>query len=55
MILKVFCGLVAVVLMAAYLAPPVWKLKDPALAAVALAGLVLMALDLWQSLRSKDD
>ena len=55
MILKVVAGILAMSLALAFLAPPVLKLKDPALAIVVLIGVVLMAIDLWQSLQSKDD
>ena len=53
--LKIFAGAVAVVLMIAYLAPVVLKLRDPALTIVVLIGLAMMVVDLWQSLKSKDD
>lgn len=55
MAVKIFAGIVAVALTLAYLAPPVFKLKDPALAIVVVLGIVLIAIDLWQSLQSKDD
>jgi hypothetical protein len=54
MALKIGAGLVAVILMLGYLLPPVFKLKDFALGVVILIGLSMMALDLWQSLKSKD-
>lgn len=52
---KIFAGIVALALALAYLLPPVFKLKDTALGVVIVFGLVLMALDVVQSLRSKDD
>jgi hypothetical protein len=54
MALKIAAGLVAVILMLGYLLPPVFKLKDFALGVVIIVGLSMMALDLWQSLKSKD-
>ncbi len=55
MTVKIFAGVVAMVLALGFLAPPVLKLKDPALAIVIAIGIVLMAIDLWQSLQAKDD
>lgn len=55
MIFKVVAGVVAIALMLAFLAPPVWKLKELELGLVVLIGIALMLIDLWQSLRSKDD
>lgn len=55
MIYKVVAGIVAAALLLAYMAPVVWRLKDAALWVVALIGAVMMLVDLWQSLRSKDD
>jgi hypothetical protein len=52
---KILAGIVAMALAIAYLLPPVFKLKDPALGIVILFGLALIALDLVQSLKSKDD
>jgi len=55
MIFKVVAGIIAMGLALAFLAPPMLKLKDPALTIVIVIGVVLMAIDLWQSLQSKDD
>jgi hypothetical protein len=46
---------VAVILLLGYLLPPVFKLKDVALGVVIIIGLMMMAIDLWQSLKSKED
>jgi hypothetical protein len=54
MILKVLAGLLAVVLVVIYLTPPVYKLMDIELGVVVAIGLVMMLVDLVQSLR-KDD
>ncbi len=52
---KILASLVAVILMVGFTGVAVVKLKDVALAVVTLIGLVMMAVDLWQSLQSKDD
>jgi hypothetical protein len=55
MLLKIFAGIVAATLLVAFLAPPAIKLQDAALGAVIAIGVVMMLVDLWQSLQSKDD
>jgi hypothetical protein len=52
---KIFAGVVAVVLMAGFLLPPVIKLKDVGLGIVIATGFALMLADLLQSLKSKED
>jgi hypothetical protein len=52
---RIITGIVAAALLIAYMAPVVWRLQDVALWVVALIGVVMMLVDLWQSLRSKDD
>ena len=54
MILKSITGLIALTLMIAYVLPPAIKLKHVALAVVIAIGVVLMLIDLWQSLREND-
>jgi hypothetical protein len=54
MAFKILGAIIAIVLLVAFLAPPVLKLQDAALASVILIGVVMMLVDLWQSLR-KDD
>jgi hypothetical protein len=54
-LMKAFAGLVAVILMLGYLLPPVFKLRETDLGIAILAGLALMLVDLWQSLKSKED
>jgi uncharacterized membrane protein len=54
MAVKIAAGVVALILIVGYLLPPVFKLKDLALGVVIIIGLSMMALDLWQSLKSKD-
>ena len=53
--LKVFAGIVAVVLFIAYVTPLVTKLKEVSLGVVILIALVMMLVDLVQSLKSKDN
>lgn len=55
MIYKYIAGIVAMLLLLMYLGPVVLKLWDPALALVMLIGIVMMLVDLWQSLQSKGD
>lgn len=52
---KIFAGVVAVALMLGYLLPPIFKLKEIDLAIAIVLGLAMMAVDLWDSLQSKDD
>jgi hypothetical protein len=52
---KIIAGIVAAALLLIYMAPVVLKLKDTALWIIAGIGTVMMLVDLWQSLRSKDD
>jgi len=53
--LKIFAGIVAVALMISYLLPLVFKLKEVSLGVVILIALVMMLVDLGQSLKSKED
>ncbi len=53
--IKIFAAIVAVVLTLAFLTPVVFKLKDIALGVIILIGITMMLVDLWQSLKSKDD
>lgn len=55
MTMKLAGAAVAVILMLAYLLPSVIKLKDVALGIVVLIGVAMMLVDLWQSMRSKED
>jgi hypothetical protein len=43
------------VLMLAFLSPVVLKLKDIELGIIILVGIVMMLIDLWQSLQSQED
>ena len=55
MLYKIVAGIIAAALMIAYMAPVVWRLQDVALWIVAGMGAIMMLVDLWQSLQSKDD
>jgi len=54
MIPKLVAGLIATLLALAYLLAPAIKLKDPALAIVIGIGIVMMLVDLYQSLHKND-
>ena len=53
--IKLLGGILAIALLLAYVGPVVVKLREPALTVVALLGIVMMLVDLWQSLKSKGD
>jgi hypothetical protein len=55
MLVKILGGLVATALMLAFLLPPLFKLKSVALGIVIVLGIVMMLVDLWQSLQAKED
>ena len=55
MLMKLFAGAVALTLLLAYLVPLVDKLEEMALGAVVSVGVVMMLVDLVQSLRAKDE
>jgi len=55
MIYKTVVGIVAAALFLVYMAPVVLRLREVALTIVALTGAVMMLVDLWQSIKSKED
>jgi hypothetical protein len=55
MVVKYVAGILGAALLLIYMAPVVLKLKDTALWVISLIGVGMMLVDLWQSLRSKDD
>lgn len=55
MTLKIIAGILAAALLAAFVAPPILKLQETPLTVVILIGFVMMLVDLWQSLQSKED
>lgn len=52
---KIFAGIFALVLLVVYLVAPVIKLKEVELGIVVAIGIAMAAVDLWQSMQSKDD
>jgi hypothetical protein len=52
--IKIFAGVVALVLLAGFLVPYVLKMQEVPLGGVILAGIAMMLVDLWQSLKEKD-
>ena len=52
--MKLLYGLVGALLMVAFLAGFVLKVREPAMIIVVLIGLVMMAVDLWQARDEKD-
>jgi uncharacterized membrane protein YqjE len=54
MVVKIITGLIAMSLVIIYVAAPAYKLKDVALVIVISIGVVMMLVDLWQSLREKE-
>ena len=54
MLFKVLGSILAAGLLIVFIGPVVFKLKDVAFSIVVLIGLVMMIVDTWQSLKSKD-
>lgn len=52
--MKLLFGLLGAILLIAFLASFVIKLKDPAMIAVALLGVVLMLVDVWHARNEPD-
>lgn len=55
MAIKIISAIIAAFLMFVFLAAPVVKLKEIDLGIVILVGFAMMALDLWQSLKSREE
>jgi hypothetical protein len=55
MLFRLFASIVSAGLLIAFISPVVFKLKSVALIVVVLIGLTMMLVDIWQSLKSKDD
>jgi len=53
-IFKIFSGIVAIGLLVAFIGPVAVKMKEIPLILLALAGIGMAVVDLWQSIRSKD-
>lgn len=52
--MKLWYGLFGAVVMMAFLASFVIKIKEPAMIVVVLIGVVMMVVDLWQSRNESD-
>ncbi len=52
--MKLLFGLIGAVLMIAFLASFVIKVREPAMIAVVLVGIVMMLIDLWQARNEAD-
>lgn len=52
---KTVMGLIALAMVLAFLAPPVIKLKDPAMIVVILIGVAAMIVSVFEFIREKDD
>jgi len=55
MVMKIVCGIVAATLLVVFTGAVAVKLQETALTVVILIGVVLMLVDLWLSIKSKDD
>ncbi|HEX6004196.1 MAG TPA: hypothetical protein VFZ14_09400 [Burkholderiales bacterium] len=55
MLFRIIGGIIGVALLFLYIGPVVLKLKEGALWVVCLLGVGMMLVDLWQSLRSRED
>ena len=55
MIFKIIGSILAASLLIIFIGPVAIKLKDVAFSVVVLIGLTMMIVDIWQSLRSKED
>jgi hypothetical protein len=53
--IKIFAAVVTVALVLTYLSPVVFKLKNVALSVIIVIGVVMMLIDLWQSLKGKEE
>ena len=55
MSVKIFSALIAILLMLSFLGAIVFKLKEVSLGVVVMIGIVMMLIDLRQSLQKADD
>jgi hypothetical protein len=52
---KLLAAILGAALLITYMAPVVLRLKEVALWVIVLIGLGMMLVDLWESLRSRED
>jgi hypothetical protein len=55
MAVKILAGIIGVALLLVYVSPVVLRLREIPLFVVAILGVGMMLIDLWQSFRSKED
>lgn len=55
MLFKILGSILAAALLIVFIGPVAVKLKDVAFSIVVLIGLGMMLVDIWQSLKSKED
>jgi len=55
MSVKLVAGIISAILLIGFLGSIAFKLKEVALGAVMLIGVVMMLVEFWESLQSKDD
>ena len=55
MLFKILGSVLAAGLLIVFIGPVAIKLKDVAFSVVVLIGLTMMVVDIWQSLKSKED
>jgi hypothetical protein len=55
MSLKIIYSIMAAVLMLLYLSPVLYRLKQIDLTIVVIIGVSMMLVDVWQSLKSKEE
>ena len=55
MLFKILGSILAAGLLIVFIGPVALKLKDVAFSVVVLIGLVMMIVDIWQALKSKED
>ena len=55
MLFKALASIFATILFLLFVGPVIVKLKEFSIIGVTLIGITLMVIDLWQSVRSKED
>ena len=55
MILKACAGIIAAIMVVGFLSPVVFKLAEIPLYVVVAIGIVMMAVELWESFREHND
>lgn len=55
MVFKILSSIVAALLLLIFIGPVVYKLKDVALTVVVSIGVTMMIVDIWHTVRAKDE